>query len=367
METESSKVGKIALNLLGIYIITLSLLQVWTLPVVGSKIQPPEVVFLLIISWLALNVRYLPKPIFRINSLTILLLGYVLINILSVIFSKYTGAYFELFGLFYLLFLLYTIVYILTNFCDDIPVFIFKWFTYLGVFMAIIGIVGWVVYQMGTWTPLVRSGTTYYPYFGYVGRVQGATMTPGMYMTIISISIVLLAAKMLFDKVGKWDFLALIIMLIAAFLTLSKSLILLLVGLIFLFQRRFLTVGRSGIKALTSFQKTAKIVLKITSIFLVIFVFFATHFIVIQKEGGGVPAEMSPYIQVGKPLFESENTALYLCIYGHLKEAAIEIGCQNNLFGIGTGQFLQAIPEMKAAGVYPQHFEDADPPSTYVG
>jgi hypothetical protein len=365
--SKNKKIREITLVLLGIYILSLSLLKVWILPIFGSKIQPPEIIFLLIISWLTLNVRHLPRPTFRMNTMTIPLLGYVLAVILSAIFSPFSGAFTELIGLFYLLCLLQVIVYVLVNFCDDIPAFVVKWFTYLGVFAAILAITGWTMYQLGTWTPLVRFGTTYYPYFGYVGRVQGATMTPGMYMTIISISIVLLAAKMLFDKVGKWDFLALIIMLIAAFLTLSKSLILLLVGLIFLFQRRFLTVGRSGIKALTSFQKTAKIVLKITSIFLVIFVFFATHFIVIQKEGGGVPAEMSPYIQVGKPLFESENTALYLCIYGHLKEAAIEIGCQNNLFGIGTGQFLQAIPEMKAAGVYPQHFEDADPHSTYFG
>lgn len=259
MEAKKQKVGKIALRLLGIYIFSLSLLQVWTLPVFGSKIQPPEIVFILIISWLALNFRHLPKPKLQRSLFTIPISGYVLMTVLSVVFSQYTGAYFELINLFYLLFLLFTIVYILLNFCEDIPVFIFKWFTYLGVFSAGIGISGWVIYQFGTWTPLVRSGSTYYPYFGYVGRVQGLMLTPGMFITIISISILLLSAKMLFYKVVKWDFFKLILMLIAAFLTLSKSLILLLIGLIYLFLKRYLGVEKNGIAALTNFQKKRKL------------------------------------------------------------------------------------------------------------
>lgn len=76
---------------------------------------------------------------------------------------------------------------------------------------------------------------------------------------------------------------------------------------------------------------------------------------------------MTLYIQAENPLVETESTALYFSIYGHLKQIAFVIGWENKLLGIGSGQFLNAIPAMKTEGIYPPHFEDADPHSTYFG
>lgn len=364
--TTNPKVGKIALYLLSAYIISLSLLQIWDLPVFGTKIQPPEFIFLLLIGWLIINVRQLPKFDSKIDLLTPYLFMYTIVVVVSTLFSKYNDAFFELLTLFYLLLMVQGVKYTLINFCDNIPTFVFRNFKYLGVFAALIGIFGWGMSQNGFDTVLVRSGDTYYPYFGFIGRVQGFTQTPGMYISIVSISILLLCTKMGFEKIEKWDFTALGLMLIAVVLTFSKSLILLIVGLLFLL-RKWLVIKGKNIDLRFKYLLSLKSFLKPISILLVIFVYFATHFILISKENGQVPIEMSPYIQMENPILETENTSLYLCIYGHLKETAVAVGWQNQLIGVGYGQFMKTVPAMKKEGVYPAHFADADPHSTYFG
>ena len=296
------------------YIISISFHDILTLPVVGRKIQPPEIIFLSTGIFLLFNFKKISFSKLRWNILDMALLIYLGVVLGTSFLSKNFHPFLEFGGLIYL-FANYLIIRLfLISIEKEFENFIKKGILWLGLLAAIFGILGiFTTYFLGE-NPL---GFIYedYPYFGDTIRVKGFTSTPHMLASILNVSILFLLVSM-FDKRNTQSFIFLFVLTLAYIFTFAKIVVLLVIGAIFIFIKK-------QTKTINPFLKNG---LRLFSMLLFAFYMFATHFILIEKDNPNLEAIKEKAFNTGEIIGETQSSFIIPTTYLTLKQSAFHLG-----------------------------------------
>ncbi|MEM8525853.1 MAG: O-antigen ligase family protein [Bacteroidota bacterium] len=337
------------------YVVSTSFLSLFYFPIVQLKAQLPELILLGMFGFLALNFKKISWQNFRWTKLDYCLLALPIIVFFTSFFASDYGSFFEAFGLTYLFSIYLTIKLLLVNYAEKSTLFLFYSFLFLGLLAAVFALLGMLLYLLEIPTSLVWI-YEHFPYFGHSARVQGFALRPTMLANILSISMLFLASKMWLQggqKLSYW--IAFLLMLLAAVLTLSKGILLFIVGLLFVLSKT---------SNLSSFTR------RITQLgmFLCAFAYlFGTHFLVVDKAHPQLEAIQAASFNVGDPIADTETKLIIPTAYTALKQASLKMGSQHWLIGIGAGNHNQYVGQLKQKGDFPNQIPNLDPHSTYFG
>ena len=337
------------------YIISISFHDILTLPVVGRKIQPPEIIFLSTVIFLLFNFPKIDFTKLKWNNLDFALLAYLGVVLTSSFISKNFRPFLEFFGLVYLVANYFIIRLYLISIKDEFEEFIKKGILWMGLLAATFGILGiFTTYFLGENT----LGFIYedYPYFGDTIRVEGFTSTPHMLASILNVSILFLLVSM-FNKKNTQSFIFLFVLTLAYIFTFAKIVVLLVIGAIFIFIKK-------QTETINPFLKNS---LRLFSMLLFAFYMFATHFILIEKNNPNLEAIKEKAFNSGEIIGETQNSFIIPTTYTTLKQSAFHLGKKHWLTGVGSGNHGIYFHELKEEGLFPKHIPDYDPHSTFVG
>ena len=338
--------------LLAAYIISAGFTDVLSLPVIGKKIQLPELIFIpLFISW----IYFFRKDIFtqlKPDSLQWSIVVFLLVMTLSAANGNQLKGYFEVIGLVYLILVMIIFITSLTIIPNPSK-WITKSFAICGLIAATLGILGWLLFQFGTNNTLVKF-EPHYPYLGQIARATGLTTTPNMLFNLVGVCfLIYLSSFLSLSKKRPEHYLVLIILSMALLLTFSKTLLLLLISILGLWYQH------------SSKSNGRKITLVGFSLAMFIICMIGTHFVFIKP-----PREKNANMYEG--YFEKEPLAsigayeIYPSNYAVLKKTSIIAGTEN-ILGVGPGGYNDFLQKLKSAGRYPEHYENFDPHSLYTG
>lgn len=324
-----------------------------TLPIVGNKIQPPEIIFLFTLLFLLLNFKKIAFSKFRLNLLDVALILYLGIVFLTTLFAKNLRPLLELIGLSYLFSTYLIIRLFLISIDSHFEDFIKKGILWLGVIAAIFGIIGiFTTYFSGS--SLLGYVYEDYPYFGDTIRVSGFTSTPHMLASLLNVSILFLLIS-LFEKKNVQSLFVFAILSLAYIFTFAKIVVLLVIGVIFILLRK------------RDFNLLVKNGLRFISFSLFVFYMFATHFMLISKTNPNLDAIRNKAFNTGEIIGETQNNYIIPTAYFTLKQSAFHLGKTNLLTGVGAGNHEKYFHQLKEEGLFPKHIPDYDPHSTYFG
>ena len=185
---------------------------------VMRKLQLPEIFFLLMLVFFPYN--YLRQYRLQRNDVYLLAsLGvYWLANVVSSIASGQFSAVAESVGRLYLIVLFgMATLYFSQGAKEAIRQYTVKASLWLGILLAATTFLGIITHFLGI-PSILGSLTDDYPYFGTIYRAQGFTHTPAMLVSLLSFTVILVITEG-----GKKINAVLFLMLLAALLTLSRS------------------------------------------------------------------------------------------------------------------------------------------------
>lgn len=316
------------------------------LPYVDAKVQPTEVVFLLLfpLALLAYGKKLWLKDRWLMGGL----LAYLLTNFVAALAAGVLPAMLEAFGRGYLVLLALIVAVWVKEAPNDRPQKILDWLLYGTTALAFCSYVGYAAALLGYGNSLVHVYGNY-PYLGTLFRASGFTGGPGM--LIIVLLLPLLYAWRCWRK-GKMSLAWFAFLLPLAGLTFAKEILLLGLGLLlvdpwFRGRGRWMQGGVIGAVA-------------------VVF-WLGTHLIIQQRQPVETSALAGTEYTSGNLLLEGEHFQLLETSYLALKRAGISVSLKHPLVGVGPGQFSRALPAEQVAGVYPEHIPLYDPHSTWLG
>lgn len=357
--------------LMKLYILSLSFLTIFDLPIVGAKIQPPEIIFGIILigflfrfkSSIKFNETKFDKPLNKS------LLFYFLAITLSCCFAQQWTSWLEWLGLIYLLLLFVVFTYLLKSLNTDLKKYVITAFYFSGLVAAILGVIGWLLARYGIVTSLAVQPDSYYPYLGYIGRATGFTTNPNMLMSILAVVFLLKFSDLLekwHSKKTRIDFeslasrsseiVGLIIIGFGILLTFSKTMLPLGVGI--------LIVWYLHLKSKTIWKRV--FVFGCSGILFLIFNFGA-HVAIFDKSEIDWTALKKEAYTADHPLAEMGDHYLVATNYLINKESASLAGVQYFPWGVGAGGHNNFVANLKQEGLYPEYFSNYDPHSTYFG
>lgn len=346
-----------------LYILLIPVHWLLFLPVVGHKVQIPELVFLI---WLIISYkdfRKLSDPGFRVPFDYVVLLWPFAIIIPGVVNGFNAPQIFELVGAFYLVTLYFLLrVTISKQMIREIPGVL----VWSAAMAAILGISGWLLYVVFNFeTPLILPRS--YPYLGELAQIQALTVHPNMLASILMTGIILQYAKTMMDSpVLKSKNIALLTVLVAGMaLTFSKTVIpmvsgLTLVTLYFLYHA----------KNLGNPRKTGWLMFSFSMLFFVLFS-LVSHFYISKPESDNLHGVARENFITETPLklvnVHGQTYGIYPVSYYHNKKAALLAFQRSGFWGVGGGNFNSFTAQLKKEGVYPEQFPDHDPNSSWSG
>lgn len=338
-------------TLLLVYLLSLPFLAVWEFPVVGTKIQPPELFFLVLLVWVLIKKPFKLGPLLPLDFLILLNLGAFA---LSALINR--GNYLEIVGLVYL----FSIYLFFSRFFwqrDHIK-WTIKGLTYSAGLATLLGVIGFfaatIFHYDNAWS---WSTDRYYPYLGYIGRARAWTTNPNMLFSFLAMVVLLQLGIWL--KSRKINIEVKILMLLSA------------VGLVLTFSKMILAFFIAAMWVWHHSQKVKKRMVSIILFGMALFLFFTlqfgTHFLVTK-------ADQTPWEELqrnaysdAKPIITIHGHHLLRTNYSINKKAACQAGTTNFPFGVGPGKFNDFVAQQKQIGAYPSFFTNYDPHSTYFG
>jgi O-antigen ligase len=151
------------------------------------------------------------------------------------------------------------------------------------------------------------------------------------------------------------DYLILLILLIGIFLTFSKTIVCLLIGIILILYLNYKSILSYTWRLATKFS--------VASLFTIYIL--GTHFIIVEKDQNSELLK-GDYI-AGSALIETDNYSIYPSQYWSLKKISLEAISQSFPWGLGPGKFNGFAHEFKKNDAYSTHVPYPDPHSTYLG
>jgi hypothetical protein len=345
--------SKLFAALLFAYVLSLAFQDFMRLPGVFRKVQLPEMLFLLLVVSFPFN--YFRQ--YRFEKADRLLIGvlsvYWLSNAISSAISGKFSAIAESCGRLYLI----VLFGMATLYCAQLPKAALREKAIntaiaLGVLLALTGIIG-TLSSLAGYPSLMADESLDYPYLGTVFRAQGFTHTPAMMVSIFSIIGVIAAVNQKTQLKTNQKIAAGLFVLLAVFLTLSRSMVLVFwgLGLLIFFQKK-------------GFSK--KIFLA-TAVVTTIIMSVGTHLIFIAKDDPKLPALLKTQFTSNRILYEQGNFEILETCYLSMKKGSIILWSEKPFFGIGTGNFTTGIDRLKTVDLYPQKLPSFEAHSSYLG
>lgn len=339
-----------------LYILSLGFQNLLDLPVVGHRLQIPEIVFALIVIYSIFNYRHF---LFRFDRIDYVILLYLALNLISSVWNESgLSSYLETLGRVYL-FGVYFLFKTITSKWDisRLKRYVINNFTFLGIVSSLIAFVGWIIAMNINENNLLATSYENYPYFGTIYRIRGATPTPTMFAVLLSFSAFLLTASIIEKKsTRKRDLIFLSIILIASFLTFSKTFLLIVsgIGLIFLREK--------GLFKKYNFLEPI-LIFSISILFIA-----SSHFLFFKSDSDWNKKLESTPFSTNEILFENDKIIVLESFYLFSKRCAIEISKINPILGVGPGNFNQSMYKLDK-NKFPalKKLMGVDPHSVYFG
>jgi hypothetical protein len=294
-----------------------------SIPGISEQVQLTELIFLgsLFFFW-----REIMDEIKRLPALSIILGGYILVNLVSAVFSGSSGSILEALGRGYLGVLLFMAAAHVKEFGVKRLYALWMWGTMLVSVAAVVAyataLFGSPFY--GSWVAKIPD----YPYFGDLYRLRGSGQTYGMFFMLLLPGYFMAFNEWRAGRIMAWPVL---IILAATGLTFGKEVLLIPIG-------HLLSLKRSVAwpKALAAG--------------LVMVLLIATHFLLVDEN-----SKLSSTAYVNRPVAKVNNYQLMETNYTENKRAAIEIFSRNWMWGVGPGQFAQSTVQLVEEGRYPEN------------
>jgi O-antigen ligase len=347
------KTKKTYLLLLCLYIITIPFQKIIWLPIVNSKIQIPEIIFVILILLVIPKLTWANWKNIKITSLDKAIILWFIIGIINLIIHFNVTTFLELSGQFYLYCLYFLIQFIFFNSqAKEIELFFAKAFITQLALIIIILFIGLTLLTQDINIGVFQIFYSY-PYFGDLYRLKVLTNEPVMLVSILSIPfwiiIVLMKRKIEIIPIKKWGIILLIIIIGLMLLsTYGKSLPFILAILILYF--------------ITLLKNIKIIFVSLFASFLIISSILLTHIIVTKK-----PFREKEVYGLAIPFLKIDNYYIYKSWYYVQKENAIKEFIEHPYFGCGGSNLLNVIglkyKKTKETILRPVY----DPLSTYTG
>jgi len=339
--------------LLGAYVLALNALEVLDLPWVGSKVQVPELVFLLLLVGVVVwgEWRRVEEGV-RGGNWKTPLVGWLGAVFLSAAVAGTLKGWLEFVGVVYLgcVFLLFKSA--LERGGPEGRVWLVRVFGWAGLLGAGLGLTGWVLSMAGWDTPLAWSAQTWFPYLGHVARAQGLTGNPNMLHSLLAGPFLLLLARRWSGNGARWEGAALGLIGLGLLLCLSRATVLLL-AVVFWLGMHLRGWNRGLVR------------LSIGGLVLV-FLFFS-H-VLVGKRGQLNWAELrANAYTLDRPFLTRGDWQFVATNYLVNKRSALLAGWRHFPFGVGPGGHNAFVQKLKAEGLYPGYFTAYDPHCTYTG
>lgn len=343
------------LILLCLYIITIPFQKIIKLPLVNSKIQVPEIIFIILILLSIPQIKWADWKNVKLTTLDKAVMLWLMVGTINLILHFNVTTFIELSGQFYLICLYILIQFIFfRSKAKEIEQFFVKAFSLQLALIIITLFIGLILL-----TQHINIGVFQifysYPYFGDLYRLKVLTNEPVMLVSILSIPfwiiITLMVGKIRINSVKKRDLI--LSMIIIGFMligTYGKSLPFILAILVLYF-----------ISHLKSKNKGI-IFIRIFAAFLIISSILLTQIMVTKK-----PFREKEVYGLTIPFLKIDNYYLYKSWYYVQKENAIKEFIEHPFFGCGGGNLLNVInlknKETEETISRPAY----DPLSTYTG
>ncbi len=343
---------KIVRGLIYLYILTIPFQSIG-FRFMGLNIGVPEIVFLVLAPLAVINI-IICKQNFWINKLDLFILGWLLAIILSGWHSGFDSiAITEIIKTAYLVMIFIILKIIISpHMASKIP----KIIIFSSLIASITGIIGLALGYLNIDTTL--SITRPFPYsIDNIIQAKGFTPSPNMLASIIMIGVLFHLQKLSMNQVSPKgiNYLILFMLVFGFFLTFSKTIVCLIIGIILILY--------SNHKASLSSTWWFNTRIAIAALFIVYIC--GTHFIFVKKHQNSSPLK-GDYI-AGTSLIEMDNYSIYPSQYWSLKEISFEAINQSFPWGLGPGKFNGFAHELKKNDVYSTHVPYPAPHSTYFG
>lgn len=314
-------------HILIFFLLSLLYTKILLLPLFNYKIQPFEIIFLLLLG--VGFIRKYPKP--QVPHLAYLFLAFPLLHL---VIHLDIGVALESFGTIYLMSFLVWISWLIKELDLNI-----RFILSIGIVLLIINaIITGLLYFYGGITSFVYVYPGY-PYLGDVVRTQGFNGTPNQMSSLAAIP---LAYHCFITKINRWLFIGLLVVL---FSTLSKEIVPLfaVIGVfLFLKQKWLRYLSLLGIMVGTM---------------------MLTFFIIADQ----VPTNIRPSILDPNAFFCIGDWCAYPTPYFHLFRAAVQGFLENPIKGLGMGNFYEYTLLLKEIGFYPKKITSVECHDIYWG
>ncbi len=320
------------------YLLSLPFQAVWDLPYVGSKVQPPELVFL---AGLLILFRQLWKTVelHRVEKALLLLPVAMLVSFVA---NPGLSPLLEALGLVYLygVFLLFRALARCSEWLEPA-------FTALSCCLIGLSVASFIIAIAGADPEGFWSEWKWLPFLGYLPRISGTAPSSNLWASLLSFAGYFHWVHLRREKGGSWRYLLLAGLSLSYILTLSKS-VLFATGVLMLWGTK------SG--------KYKKAVRACGGIAIVVGVTL-THVLPVPSENR---PEAISYLPASDCL---TFNGLSFCptTYFLLKQKAVEAIPKHFWFGMGGGNFQKWLEQEQEAGRYPSEMPAYDPHSTYFG
>lgn len=346
---------KIFILLLCLYIIAIPIQKILWLPLVYSKIQIPEIIFIILLLLIIPKIKWADWKNIKTIALDKSIILWLIIGIINLILHLNITTFIEFSGQFYL-FCLYILIQFLffNSKTKEIELFFITAFLLQLALIIITLFIGLILLTQDINIDVFQIFYSY-PYFGNIYRLKVLTNEPVMLVSILSISFwiitVLMKREIEMIPIKKWVVILLLIftglMLLSTF---GKSLPFML-SILLIHLNTYLKNKNQG-----------TIFIKIIASFLILSSIFLTHVIVSKK-----PYREKEVYGLAKPFLKINDFYLYKSWYFVQKENAIKEFIEHPFFGCGGGNLLNVISlkykKTKETILRPAY----DPLSTYTG
>ena len=341
---------------LSVFFLSFFLTNIFKLPIFGTKFQITEILFFLSIPFFPIK-KILELQLKHNKIIFIMLFFLIILQFISSLISGNSISIVSTFGRLYLLFLFSFFYYFINIYLYNSESY-FKsldniFFSSI-IFIAILALFGFFQFLFHNKITMY-SVFENYPYFGTVYRLKGFNTHPNMLANLLIFIILYCSGKLLInDNQFKIYKLGLTIIAFGClFLTFSKSIIILIMGLLailYAFHYRFKKI----------------IFTLIISSFTILYIFI-THIIIAPKNTQIQESLKTTNFTSDKILFTYNQNVLIETCYLCLKRIELNVIKNNLFFGVGNGRFYSLLDYYKRIGLYPKKLPVFDPHCTYLG
>ncbi|WP_373551432.1 hypothetical protein [Haliscomenobacter sp.] len=266
---------------------------------------------------------------------------------IAALWAQQLGAILEAIGRVYLILMFFVFARFLQEGKNTL-VHLMNYWTKGAILLALITLIGYILALLGWTNECVRIYENY-PYFGTVIRAAGLTGGSGMLVVVLMLPMLWSWYQFRYNKKSLFEPILFGLVLL---LTLSKEVVLVVLGMLLIdpLLERWRNWQKAGLLILTT-----------------LFFIAGTHWIILPRK----PIQDS---YLGGMQYTPEKVSLYVgsfqlveTTYLELKRANWLIGWQHPIFGVGPGQFNQALDALKQKNQYARHLPNYDPHFTWGG